>query len=87
MKEPWRNLQVGDRVRIKCWPEELREEWLHEETRELYRWLIRTGSVLTISEIDAWGMPYGEIQVDSDADEEWHYLALNHSGLEMVTDP
>lgn len=54
MSEPWRNLKIGDRVRVVAWPAELDEGCLHEETREFYEWLIATGSLLEIVEIDDW---------------------------------
>ena len=54
MGEVWRGLRVGDRVRVVAWPPEIPADQMHAETREFYRWLIETGSVLTVTEIDEW---------------------------------
>ena len=86
MSEPWRSLKVGDRVRVVAWPAELDEGYLHEETREFYEWLIATGSILEIVEIDDWDLPFGEIGRSVDGVELYDKVALNHGCLEVVTD-
>jgi hypothetical protein len=84
MSDLWRDLHIGDKVRIIDWPQEMHKERLHEDTRELYEWLIETKRVLTIITIDEWGLPYGEIVRSVDSIEYHESLALNHGGLEIV---
>jgi hypothetical protein len=84
MDELWRSLNVGDEVRVVTWPNEMLEDRLHEETRELYRWLINTQTLLTIVKIDEWGLPFGKTCRNIGGVEYSEYLALNHSGLEVV---
>jgi hypothetical protein len=84
MTDFWRVLRVGDTVRVVAWPQELYEDRLHNETRELYKWLIDTRTVLRIVEIDAWGLPYGEVFRVVGHTKQAEYLALNHGGLEIV---
>jgi predicted secreted protein len=84
MLEFWKCFKLGDKVRIVGWPQELREECLHEETRELYRWLIKTSAVLEVAKIDEWGLPYGEVYTCIEGIEKWHYLALNHGKVELL---
>ncbi len=79
-----RSLKIGDRVRVAAWPPELREDCLHADTRELYRWLIDTKSLLEVVEIDELGMPWGEIRRIVDGLEVFEKLLLNHGGLELV---
>jgi hypothetical protein len=83
--ELWRRLKVGDTVRVVAWPHDLSNENMHADTRKLYEWLIETGHPLTITRFDHFGLPYGEIYIPDDGDGRWEYLALNHSGLELVT--
>ena len=87
MSEPWRNLQIGDRVRFV----RLREGWMHEETRVVYEALIATGIVLTVEEIDNFGHPWtesfeiavtGTITTGSGIG---HTLALNDESWERVS--
>ncbi len=84
MSDLWRNLRVGDKVRVVEWPKEMHKETLHQETRELYDWLIDTKSALTITKIDNFGLPQGEIHRIVHDDEQTEFLLLNHGGLEIV---
>ena len=84
VSELWRQLQVGDRVRIVGWPSEFKREALHRETIELYEWLINTRSVLTVVNIDSTGLPEGHIDIcDADGTRS-EYVLLNHDGLARV---
>lgn len=58
---------------------------LHNETRELYEHLIATAVVLSVTEIDGWGVPWIEYTWFHNSIEEFHSLGLNHDGLESVT--
>lgn len=84
MDELWRSLRIGDRVRVIAWPPELHT--LHPETEEVYRWLIETGSVLTIRRMDHLGLPEGEVYRTVDGSRQAEYLLLNHGGLQLVED-
>ena len=83
MSDLWRTLKIGDRIRVVEWPKELSEERMHQDTHDVYRWLIDTGGVLTIVKIDEWGLPQGEIRRVIDGEMQWEFLLLNHSGLEL----
>jgi hypothetical protein len=84
MNELWRRLRVGDRVRVTAWPAEMSEDRVHPDTTAAYRWLIETGTVLTITEIDEWGLPFGRYRRTIDAVECTEYMALNHGEVEVV---
>ena len=71
MTELWRSLKIGDKVRLVACPQEMQSNLLHRETLEFYLWLIDTKSVLAITEIDAWGLPYGEISGNVDGVEQF----------------
>ena len=80
----WRRLKIGDAVRLIEWPMELRRDWLHLETQELYDWLIESGTVVVVSEIDDSGLPYCNVQRTIDGVQWREWLALNHGGIELV---
>jgi hypothetical protein len=84
MEELWRELKIGDKVRIVEWPKELHEDRLHADTLDLYKWLIDSGGVLTIVKIHDDGLPEGEIQRVINGVKHWDCLLLNHSGLETL---
>jgi hypothetical protein len=84
MSDVWRTLRIGDTVRVVAWPEELHEDRLHHDTRELYRWLIETKTPLRIVEMDKVGLPQGEVCRTVNGVEYHEFLLLNHSGLEVV---
>lgn len=58
--EPWRDLQVGDRVRIVRLPIGVDEPGytFHDCTRKLYRNLIARGRSVRVCRIDDWGLPW-----------------------------
>lgn len=86
MSHPWRELKVGDKVRMTIWPKELDPKCMHKETISVYRWLIRTGSVLTIERIDAYGLPFGAVTRTVKGIKLLESLALNHGGIEILRD-
>lgn len=85
MNELWRNLRIGDRVRVVSWPLGLDQNLMSEELRDLYMWLIATQQTLTITKIDHIGLPWGEIIIVLDGEEHVHQFALDHGGLEVVS--
>jgi hypothetical protein len=59
---------------------------MHDETRAAYRHLIDTQHVLCVSRIDDDGYPWVEFTIETeDGETEYHYLMLNHDGLERAT--
>lgn len=76
----WQSLKIGDKIQVTHWPVELRKDTLHAETTALYTWLINTGSILTIVEIDSFGLPYGRIVLE----DRTEYIAINHSGIKVM---
>ena len=57
---------------------------LQSETIDLYEWLIQTESVLTITLIDDFGLPWGEVTTFQGGAEISHILLLNHDGIEKL---
>jgi hypothetical protein len=82
----WHSLELGDLVVVIDWPQELNRSNLHEETVELYDWLIETGAELVVDRIDHLGLPYGKIIRQESDVQASHYLALNHGGIELAGD-
>ncbi len=86
MPELWRDLQVGDRIRITQMPSEFSSPgyFLHEDTRKLYEHLVAEQAILTVETIDSTNRPLiGYIWIQ-DGVEEFHALAVNHGGLERL---
>jgi hypothetical protein len=80
MKEPWRNLKVGDRVRIARLPsrESLDGYVLPADTRRIYRLLMKRKRILEIDEIDKrWRLPWIKFTLKTEDGLEHHWLALN----------
>ena len=84
MSELWRNLNIGDKVRVTEWPSDMHRDRLHAESQELLDWLIDTQSVLTVTEIDSFGLPFGEIARMVNGNEQFEYWGLNHEGLDII---
>ena len=85
----WRNLRLGDKVRIVRIPSELSEphyqdgEW--EETFALYRTLISEVVELTVSEIDEFGCPWIEYAtIDKSGVAVSNSLSLNDDSWERA---
>ena len=95
MSEPWRELRVGDRIRIVRLPgREVLGYVLHPETRQLYERLVATRKVLRIREIDEDGLPWIKCRFeircrskDADRSCQWehHFLAVNDDSWEWVS--
>lgn len=85
MNEAWRELQVGDRVRIVRLPTEL-TLYPDEELEAVYQALIDVGTVLIIEQIDEYGKPW--VGWDEGEGKEWHrqWLALNDDSWERWGD-
>ena len=85
----WRDLRVGDKVSIACMPTEFSQPgyYLHGGTLRLYEHLVASRIVLKVSELDEWGLPWVEYTWSTEeGDEEYHFLAVNHNGLERIDD-
>ena len=85
----WRDLRLGDKIRIVRIPALLDEPRYHngdwEDTLELYRTLIASNLVLTISEIDEFGRPWIEHETrDEDGTEHSHSLAMDDNSWVRV---
>jgi hypothetical protein len=81
VQKSWRELQVGDRIRILQVP----QTSLPPETRELYEVLVREGVVLEVYEIDQWGYPVVEYCAN-EQEEHYHWLSLDgHDVWEQVS--
>ncbi|MCA9074914.1 MAG: hypothetical protein KDA93_07775 [Planctomycetaceae bacterium] len=78
--EAWRDLKVGDRIRIVRMPSDADKSgyFFAEETRELYEKLIARGNAQRIYEIDEWGLPWIDCRFKlPDGQWEHHLLAVN----------
>jgi hypothetical protein len=80
MSEPWRDLRVGDRVRIVRLPSEVdaRGYVFHRDTRDLYQRLIARRRPSRVFEIDQLGLPWIRCRFRRrDGSWEYHCLAIN----------
>jgi hypothetical protein len=81
MDEPWRELRVGDRIRIVRMPSDSALEGyvLPRDTRRLYRLLIARRKPLRIYEIDErWQLPWVKCKFRTKSGRwEYHFLAVN----------
>jgi hypothetical protein len=86
MDEPWRELRVGDQVRIVRRPQQgMPWSRLDNDARRLYDRLIAEGVVLAVSEIDEWGCPWIEYHWrHEDGSLEYHQLAIDDDSWELV---
>ena len=55
-----------------------------EDTRNLYEHLIAKRAVLTVYEIDEWGVPWIEYTWEVDRQEQEHSLGIDHDGWEHI---
>lgn len=87
LRELWRSLRVGDRIRIAEFPPEfLRPGYcLHRDTIAVYRKLVARRRPLRIGWIDEWKMPWVQCRFRR-KDGRWqhHTLAVNHGGIVRV---
>jgi hypothetical protein len=80
MAEDWRDLRVGDRVRIVRMPSDADAPGItfHAETRRLYKRLIARRRSVRVFEIDEWGLPWIRCRFRlKDGRWEYHWLAIN----------
>ena len=84
-REIWRQLRIGDRIRLVEIPTDLDWGALLPETKQAYRYLVERRRPLTVFMIDEYGFPWirfwfrrrnGQIRHD--------WLAINHGGLAIV---
>ena len=89
MHEPWRNLRIGDRIRIThILSEYLKPNYTFpDETRELYEHLIERRQILTIDEICDHNLPWVSYeQTMDDGEVVYHSLAVDDDSWELVTE-
>jgi hypothetical protein len=90
--EPWRNLRIGDRVRIVRLPSGIDQPGytFHPSTRWLYERLIASGKTFRIREIDESGSPRIHIRIRrmriyrKRGQVEHHTLALRDDSWELA---
>jgi hypothetical protein len=80
MKAHWRELKVGDRIRIVRLPTDWTRPgyYVHRDTRSAYKKLIARRRPVRVCEIDAWGLPFVRFRFRrKDSTWEHHWLAVN----------
>jgi hypothetical protein len=83
----WRELRIGDRIRIVEIPSEFFQKGylIHPCSLRAYQKLTSRGRSLRVARIDAWGVPWVDFRFKRrDGKWEWHSLAVNHGGLVRV---
>lgn len=87
MNEEWKDLKVGDRIRIVRMPSGVDEPeyTFHRDTRKLYTRLIARGYAQRISKICEWCLPWIECRFQlPDGRWEYHSLAVNDDSWVLV---
>ncbi len=86
MTDDWRQLRVGDRVRIIRMPTDFSRPgyYVHENTVALYQHLIDEGCIVVVTEIDDQGLPRIEFEWETAEGTEYHGLAINDDSWERV---
>ena len=93
MKEDWRKLRVGDRIRFVSMPSERTRPgyFVHRETLRVYRRLIERRRSVRVAFLDDWGhekAPWIRCQFRrKDGRIEYHSLMINHDGWVRVKSP
>ncbi|MFO0798315.1 MAG: hypothetical protein U0804_12630 [Gemmataceae bacterium] len=79
MSEPWRELRVGDRIRVVRLPSGWGRPGYHVPTctRRLFRRLIERGRPLRVYEVDEDGLPWVRCRFRLAKGWEHHFLAVN----------
>jgi hypothetical protein len=83
----WKDLKVGDRVRMVHLPTEFSQPGytLHRDTLRSYRRLIARARPLRVYQLDAWRMPWVRCRFRrKDGRWEHHSLLINHDGIVLV---
>lgn len=83
MDVDWKQLKIGDVVRVYSWPIELVRERLHPSTQRIYDDVILRSLTLEVVRIDHIGIPYGKVDL-GEASNCSEYVALNHSRIERA---
>ena len=84
--ELWRQLRVGDRVRLVEIPLNFLD-WpaLHLETKQAYRHLLARRKPVTVYQIDEYGLPWVQFRFrGKNGRMRYDYLAVNHGGIVKV---
>ena len=85
MNEDWRNLKVGDMIRIVQLPTEISDAppgyRLPAETQQLYRRLQILGTPLRVFEIDSNGVPWIKCSFGGS---DIHFLAINDNSWTRI---
>jgi hypothetical protein len=87
MKMSWRDLRIGDRIRIVRLPTEWGQRGYHvpKSTCTLYRRLIQRGRAVRVFKIDEFGIPWIACRFRrKDGSWEYHYLAVNDDSWARV---
>ena len=89
MTQPWRDLQIGDRIRITHIPDEFLQPGytFPDDTRALYEHLIARGEILTVDEFCVQNLPWVSYeQLLDDGEIVYHSLAVDDNSWELVTE-
>lgn len=78
MRWHYRELRVGDRVRILAVPgRDVPGYWLHDDTRRLLEQLISRRVPLRVYRVDEWGLPWVRHRFKNEGRWEYHSLSLD----------
>ena len=83
----WHTLRAGDYIRFVEYPLEFLQPgyFVHPETEEVYKRLLKRKSPLRVYEIDEYGSPWIRFRfVRQNEKCEWHFLSVNHSGFVKI---
>ena len=81
-REPWRKLNVGDRIRIVRMPSD--EPTMFPETRRLFKQLIARNRPSRIFWIDEYKHPWIQCRIREKNGWRLHWLAVNDDSWEPV---
>ena len=87
MAELWKELRVGDRVRLTEMPPEFLQEgyYIQRHTMRVYKKLVARRRPLRVYKIDEYGYPWVECRFRrKNGKYEMHWLAFNHDGFVRV---
>ncbi|MCE9555467.1 MAG: hypothetical protein K8T91_19135 [Planctomycetes bacterium] len=87
-REPWRQLRVGDRIRIVRMPSDADRPGytFHPETRRLYRRLISRNRAVRVFQVDEYRLPWIQCRFRRrNGGWEHHWLAVDDDSWVRVT--